>query len=78
MDIFADGKKTDFYEIELAKHLATVNQRFPEDTLPHLRPFETKQLPDVAGPVGGKKKKTNKTTYREIRSNFKIDLRKIF
>jgi len=25
-----------------------------------------------------KKKKTNKTTYREIRSNLKIDLRKIF
>ena len=25
-----------------------------------------------------KKKKTNNTTYREIRSNFKIDLRKIF
>ena len=25
-----------------------------------------------------RKKKTNKTTYREIRSNFKIDLRKIF
>ena len=24
------------------------------------------------------KKKTNNTTYREIRSNFKIDLRKIF
>ena len=25
-----------------------------------------------------RKQKTNKTTYREIRSNFKIDLRKIF
>ena len=25
-----------------------------------------------------KKKKTNNTTYRELRSNFKIDLRKIF
>ena len=25
-----------------------------------------------------KKKKTSKTTYRETRSNFKIDLRKIF
>lgn len=69
LDIFADGKKTDFYEIELAKHLATVNQRFPEDTLPHLRPFETKQLPDVAGPVGGKKKKTNKT--KKTKKNIK-------
>ena len=69
LDIFADGKKTDFYEIELAKHLATVNQRFPEDTLPHLRPFEIKQLPDVAGPVGGKKKKTNKT--KKTKKNIK-------
>ena len=28
LDIFADGKKTDFYEIELAKHLALVNKTF--------------------------------------------------
>ena len=61
----------EYYEIALAQHLTTVNKSFPEDTLPHLRPFETKQLPDVAGPVGGKKKKTKKTRKNIRRSNKK-------
>ena len=69
LEIFAGSKKTNFYEIELAKHLATVNQRFPEDTSPHLLPFEKKQLPDAAGPVGGKKKKTKKTKKNIKKSN---------
>ena len=43
-----------YYEIELARHLVNVNERFPEDTQPHLRPWEDKQLPYVGGPVGGK------------------------
>ena len=61
----------DYYEFALARHLSEVNKLFPEDTLPHLRPFETKQLPDVAGPVGGKKKKTKKTRKNIRRSNKK-------
>ena len=51
----------DYYEIELARYLSQVNKRFPEDTLPHLRPGEGKQLPDAAGPVGGKRKKSKKS-----------------
>ena len=46
-----------FYEIELANFLVTNNKRFPEETVPHLRPGEDKQLPYMAGPIGGKKKK---------------------
>ena len=45
-----------FYEIELAHHLVNVNERFPEDTQPHLLPWEDKQLPYVGGPIGGKRK----------------------
>ena len=72
LDIFAEDKKTDFYEIELAKHLALVNKGFPEHTFPHLRPSETRQLPDVAGPFGGRRKKikrTKKTKKNIKRSN---------
>jgi hypothetical protein len=63
----------DYYEIELARYLSQVNKRFPEDTLPHLRPGEGKQLPDTAGPVGGKKKtqkkrKRNKNTRKRKRN----------
>ena len=61
-----------YYEIELAHHLINVNERFPEDTQPHLRPGEDKQLPYVGGPVGGKRKtrkskksKKNKKTKRK-------------
>ena len=60
----------DYYEFALARHLSE-NKLFPEDTFTHLRPFETKQLPDVAGPVGGKKKKTKKTRKNIRRSNKK-------
>jgi hypothetical protein len=51
----------DYYEFALARYLSEVNRRFPEDTIPHLRPWEDKQLPDAAGPVGGKRKKSKKT-----------------
>ena len=58
-----------YYEIELAHHLVNVNNRFPEDTQPHLRPGEHKQLPDVGGPVGGKRKtrKSMKKRKRKTR-----------
>lgn len=63
-----------FYEIELAHHLVNVNERFPEDTQPHLLPWEDKQLPYVGGPIGGKRKtrkskksKKNKKTKRNKR-----------
>jgi len=59
----------EYYEIALAQHLTTVNKSFPEDTIPHLRPWDSKQLPDVAGPVGGKKKKTKITRKNVKRSN---------
>ena len=36
----------DYYELALARYLSEVNKRFPEDTIPHLRPWEDKQLPD--------------------------------
>lgn len=55
-----------YYEIELAHHLVNVNERFPEDTQPHLRPGEDKQLPDAGGPVGGKRK-TRKSKRRKSR-----------
>lgn len=51
---------SDYYEIELANFLVNINKRFPEDTMPHLRQNEDKQLPDAAGPVGGKRKKTKR------------------
>lgn len=60
-----------YYEIVLAKHLTRVNNAFPEDTMPHLRPWQDKQLPDAAGPVGGEKKKTKKTRKNIRRSNKK-------
>tara|TARA_Y100000816_G_scaffold204373_1_gene150681 strand:- start:79 stop:591 length:513 start_codon:yes stop_codon:yes gene_type:complete len=60
-----------YYEIVLAKHLTRVNNAFPEDTTPHLRPWEDTLLPDAAGPVGGKKKKTKKTRKNIRRSNKK-------
>ena len=60
-----------YYEIVLAKHLTRVNNAFPEDTMPHLRPWEDTLLPDAAGPVGGKKKKTKKTRKNIRRSNKK-------
>lgn len=60
-----------YYEIVLAKHLTIVNNAFPEDTMPHLRPWEDTLLPDAAGPVGGKKKKTKKTRKNIRRSNKK-------
>ena len=60
-----------YYEIVLAKHLTRVNNAFPEDTMPHLRPWQDTQLPDAAGPVGGKKKKTKKTRKNIRRSNKK-------
>ena len=47
------GKKT--RKKRGARHLVNVNQRFPEDTMPRLRPGVNKQLPYVGGPVGGKK-----------------------
>ena len=53
-----------FYEIELANFLVNANKRFPEDTMPHLHPWESKQLPDAAGPVGGKKKKPKKKSKK--------------
>ena len=61
--------KIQYYEITLAHHLTRVNTNFPEDTMPHLLPWEDKQLPDAAGPVGGKKKKTKKTKKNFKRSN---------
>lgn len=60
-----------YYEIVLAKHLTRVNNAFPEDTMPHLRPWQDTQLPDAAGPVGGEKKKTKKTRKNIRRSNKK-------
>ena len=60
-----------YYEIVLAKHLTKVNNAFPEDTMPRLRPWQDKQLPDAAGPVGGEKKKTKKTRKNIRRSNKK-------
>ena len=50
-----------YYEIELAHYLIKVNERFPEDTQPHLRPWEDKQLPYVGGPVGGKQARKSRT-----------------
>ena len=61
----------EYYEIVLANHLTRVNNVFPEDTMPHLRPWEDTLLPDAAGPVGGKKKKTKKTRKNIRRSNKK-------
>ena len=61
----------DYYEFALARHLSEVNKLFPEDTMPHLHPWQDKQLPDAAGPVGGKKKKTKKTRKNIRRSNKK-------
>ena len=61
----------DYYEFALARHLSDVNKLFPEDTMPHLHPWQDKQLPDAAGPVGGKKKKTKKTRKNIRRSNKK-------
>ena len=58
----------EYYEIALAQHLTEINKNFPEDTMPHLRPWQNKQLPDVAGPVGGKKKKTKRTRKNVKRS----------
>lgn len=60
-----------YYEIVLAKHLTRVNNAFPEDTMPHLRPWQDTQLPDAAGPVGGEKKKTKKTRKNIRRYNKK-------
>ena len=69
-DRFQDEHGNDeYYEIELAKHLARINKAFPEDTIPHLRPWENKQLPDTAGPIGGKKKRIKKTKKIIKRSN---------
>ena len=71
----SDEGRTDtpgtFYEIELANFLVDVNKRFPEETMPHLNVWETKQLPDAAGPVGGKRKtrkSTNKKKNKKTRS----------
>ena len=50
-----------FYEIVLANFLVKHNKRYPEQTVPHLRPGQNKQLPYVAGPIGGKKKKSRKS-----------------
>lgn len=61
----------DYYEFALARYLSDVNKRFPEDTMPHLHPWQDKQLPDAAGPVGGKKKKTKKTRKNIRRYNKK-------
>ncbi len=61
----------DYYEFALARHLSEVNKLFPEDTMPHLPPWQDTQLPDAAGPVGGKKKKTKKTRKNIRRSNKK-------
>ena len=54
-----------FYEIELADFLVKNNKRNPEQTVPHLRPWENKQLPYVAGPNGGKKKKSKKNSKKK-------------
>ena len=59
-----DDNNIEYYEIALAKHLVGVNKAFPEDTTPHLPPWQNNQLPDTAGPVGGKRKKTKKNVKR--------------
>ena len=58
-----------FYEIELANFLINTNKRFPEDTIPHLPPGESKQLPDAAGPVGGKRKTRKSKKKKKAKKN---------
>ena len=42
-------------------------KRFPEETVPHLRPGENKQLPYMAGPIGGKKRnQKSKLIYKNL------------
>ena len=53
-----------FYEIVLANFLVKNNKRNPEQTVPQLRPWQNKQLPYVAGPIGGKKKKSKKKSKK--------------
>ena len=57
----------DYYEIALANFLVDVNKRFPEETMPRLNVWEPKQLPDAAGPIGGKRKtrKSKKSKKRK-------------
>lgn len=63
--------KVDYYELVLADYLSEVNNRFPEDTIPHLPPWESKQLPDAGGPVGGNKKKTKKLNKKSNKKSNK-------
>jgi hypothetical protein len=55
----AETESGQYYDISLAEYLVTVNTRHPEETTPHLRPWDNGQLPD-AGSVGGKNKKRTK------------------
>ena len=61
----------DYYEIELANFLVDVNKRFPEETMPHLNVWESKQLPDAAGPVGGKRKTRKSKKYKKRKTHKK-------
>ena len=61
----------DYYELVLADYLSEVNNRFPEYTIPHLPPWESKQLPDAGGPVGGNKKKTKKLNKKSNKKSNK-------
>lgn len=64
-----ENNDIEYYEIALAKHLVRVNRSFPEDTMPHLPPGQSEQLPDTAGPLGGKRKKVKRTKKKVKRSN---------
>ena len=55
-----EEEEEDYYEIELAKFLVNTNKQSPEYTMPRLRPGENKQLPDTAGPIGGKKSRKSR------------------
>lgn len=48
-----------YYDIGLADYLVTVNDRYPEETVPHTNPSGYRELPDVSS-VGGKSKKRTK------------------
>lgn len=61
----------DYYELVLADYLSEVNNRFPEYTIPHLPPWESKQLPDAGGPIGGNKKKTKKLNKKSNKKSNK-------
>jgi len=64
-----ENNNIEYYEIALAKHLVRVNRSFPEDSMPHLPPGQSKQLPDTAGPLGGKRKKVKRTKKKVKKSN---------